>query len=452
MFKKFLNKFGSLSENNKIIVKNVIGAFAVKGMSLVVSLFTMPAYLRFFNNESALGLWFTILSVLNWILNFDLGIGNGLRNSLAKAITENKTDEAKKYISSAYVSVGVLCVVISAAFIAIFDFINWNSVFNIKSSVVSPEALLLTVKIVFVGIVLQLFFKLISSVLYALQMSSINNFLSLCTSIINIIAVSVLPSGSNDKNMVVMAIVHTFSVIFPLLFATVLIFSGKRLRKCIPRFRYFSFKHAKVVLTLGGMFLFVQLAYMVIMSTNEYLITLFYENSAVVDYQIYYKLFSLGATIFSLALTPVWSAVTKALAEKNYKWIRGIYKKMLLLSFVGGILELMIIPFLQIFVNIWLGESAISINIIYALAFAILCTLMIVNSVMSSIANGIAELKTQAVCFAVGAILKIPLAWLLVKATGSWIGVVWANAVVLCIYCIIQPITINKSLKKNEVS
>lgn len=451
MVKRFIEKFEGLSENNKIVVKNMLGAFAIKGISLLVSLFTMPAYLRFFNGEASLGLWFTILSVLNWILNFDLGIGNGLRNNLTKAITENRTEEARKYISSAYVSIGVLCGAISIVFIAFFDFIDWNRVFNVKASIVSPEALLVTVKIVFAGIMLQLFLKLITSIMYALQLSSVNNFLNLCTSVMNIIAVSLLPSDSNDDNMIVMAVVHTLSVVFPLILATAIIFSRERLRACAPSFRSFSFDHARAVLTLGGAFLFVQLTYMVVMNTNEYLINLFCGNSAVVDYQIYYKLFSLGATAFSLALTPVWSAVTKALAEMNYRWIKSIYKKMLLLAGVCGIIELMLVLFLQRFVNIWLGDAAVCVSRSYGFAFAMLCIFMIFNSVLSSVANGIAELKTQTICFAVGATLKVPIAWLLVKAMGSWIGVVWANVIVLCIYCIVQPITIDKNLKKKEV-
>ena len=80
-----LARLKGISEKNTIIYKNVIGAFAVKGASLILSLFTMPAYMRFFEDEQILGVWFTLLSVLSWILNFDLGIGNGLRNNLTSA-------------------------------------------------------------------------------------------------------------------------------------------------------------------------------------------------------------------------------------------------------------------------------------------------------------------------------------------------------------------------------
>ena len=69
MFKRFR----SISGNNRIIALNVIGAFIVRGVALIVSLFTMPAYMRFFKDDATLGIWFTIVSVLNWVMFFDLG-------------------------------------------------------------------------------------------------------------------------------------------------------------------------------------------------------------------------------------------------------------------------------------------------------------------------------------------------------------------------------------------
>ena len=84
-------------------------------------------------------------------------------------------------------------------------------VFNIDVSIVSEDALLKSIVIVFVGIALQMFFKLVTSVLYALQKSSINNFLSLCTSVITIICVNILPSGTNDENIILMRAANVYS-------------------------------------------------------------------------------------------------------------------------------------------------------------------------------------------------------------------------------------------------
>lgn len=439
-------KIHDISEKDKIVIVNILGAFGIKGLALVISLFSTPAYLRFFHNESALGLWFTINSVLAWILNFDLGIGNGLRNHLARTYTEHNDTESRKYISSAYISVAFVCLLIFVCFGAAFDAVNWNVIFNIESENVSDEALRKAIKIVFLGIILQLLLKLINSILYAIQKSSVNNFLALCTSAIILVCLYVLPSKDNDDNIVMMAVVHHLAVTVPLFIMTIVVFTRTELKQATPRFCDFSMKCAKEILFLGGTFLLIQLAYMVIMTTNEYLITLFCSSQWVVTYQLYHKPFSLVGTVFTLALTPVWSAVTKASAEKDLKWIETLYKKLIRLCVLGSVISFAAVPFMQIFMDFWLGRNYLEIEIRYAVAFAVLNITIMLNGVLSSFANGIGKLRVQLVCFAMGAVIKVPVAFLLVKTMGSWIGVVWANILSLVIFCIAQPVALQKEL------
>ena len=266
---KLLDRYRNSSVNTKNILKNMLGAFGVKGLSMVIHLFTYPAYLDFFNNEPALGLWTTILSVLTWMLTFDFGIGNGLRNHLAKSLGEKKLDEAKRYVSSAYLSIGGVCLGALGLFLAVFRFINWNVVFHIETSIVSDRSLRIAVCIVFTGILLQMFLRNINSTLYALQLSSVNNFLTLCTSVLTLVTVLIIPSFDNDRNLITMAIVHLLAVIIPQLVATLAVFVFSKYRAIAPSLRACKKSHARQVLTLGGSFFFVQLVYMLIMNTNE---------------------------------------------------------------------------------------------------------------------------------------------------------------------------------------
>ena len=64
-------------KNTKSVVMNIVYSFGIKGLSMFIGLFTTPAYIRYFHNNEIMGVWFTILSVLAWILNCDMGIGNG---------------------------------------------------------------------------------------------------------------------------------------------------------------------------------------------------------------------------------------------------------------------------------------------------------------------------------------------------------------------------------------
>ena len=449
MIKKVLEKLRNAGENDKIVYKNVLGAFLVKGCALFVTLYTLPSYIKFFNNDEVLGLWFPILSLLNWILNFDLGIGNGLRNHLSTAISLGNKEDVKRYISSAYISIGAIVTVLSVIFPFVIYKVDLNNLLSIEKTEISPKALYITAVIVFVGVMVQFWLKLINSVLYALQKSSVNNFLVLCTNVMILVVAVVFPSGTNDRNIIVMAIVHAVAVALPLLVATVSVFA-KKLRYAIPRIKYFSKEHGKKVLSLGGIFFFIQIAYMIIMSTNEFLITKTSGNADVVDYQAYYKLFSLASTVFALALTPLWSVITKAKAENNIGWIKSTYKKFMLLGGVFCIGEFGLVVLMEPLMKIWLGADSLpEISYFSGIMCALLGCAMIMNGVFSNIANGTGELKVQAVCFGIGAVLKIPLSYILVSLSGSWNGVVLANIICMGIYCIIQPISLIKYFKNN---
>jgi O-antigen/teichoic acid export membrane protein len=447
---KIKNKFANTDENNKVIFYNATGAFFVRGGALIVSLLTMPAYINYFGNQQVLGLWFTALSVLSWILTFDLGIGNGLRNHLVYTLIHKDHLGAKKYISSAYVIIGIIVFIAILLSTLLFKFINWNLIFNISNDIVSIETLNVTVGIIFSGIMLQFLLKLITSILYAMQKSAITNFLSLISSITILLYVSFTEPTNITSNLISLAIIHVMAINIPLLIATIIIFSNN-LKGLGPNINYFERSYAGDVIKLGGLFFWVQIMYMIITVTNELLISWLAEPKMVVEYQIYNKLFTLVGTIFTLALTPIWSAVTKALSEGKYNWINNLYKRLKLLALLAVICEFIMIPFLQIGINVWLGENAIKVNYFHAFIFAISGSLFIWNGVVSSIANGFGELKTQSIYFTIGAIIKVPIAWILVELLNSWIGVIIANIIAMSLYCIVQPNWLRKFLKKKEL-
>lgn len=446
---KIKYEFKTMSEKNRLIFNNIIGAFTIKGVALIVSLFTMPAYIRYFDNQQVLGLWFTMLSILSWILTFDLGIGNGLRNKLVPILVEKDYNKAKKYISSAYIGVGVLVLIGIILSLIIFPIINWNIIFNIDENVISRDVLNVASMIVFLGIMFQFLLKLITSILYAMQKSALTNLLSLLNSIIILNYVLFAKTSSVAANLIYLAFIHVLAVNLPLLIASVYIFSNK-LKGCCPNLKFFRFRYAKSIMKLGGMFFWVQIMYMILTTTNEFLIIRLVGSEMVVEYQIYNKLFSLIGSFFTLALTPMWSAVTKAIVEEDYLWIKKLFRYLKLLSLVAVVCQFLMIPFLQIGINLWLGDEAIQVNYLYATVFAILGSIFIWNGVISSIANGIGKLKVQTICFTVGAIIKIPLAMLLVNVMNSWIGIIVPNIITMGMYCIIEPIIINNFIKDME--
>ena len=449
MLKKIKFYIQELNENDKIIYKNSIVSFFLQMFSIVVGVIVVPAYIDFFCNSTVLGMWYAVLSILNWIIDFDIGIGNGLKNHLTTALSENRKDLVKSYISSAYFCYGAISLIVLAIYFC-FGNVNFNDVLNLDEAIVPAKELKAVMCVVFVSVVIQFFLKLISSIICALQKNALNLVVNFFTNLIFVIFLLVYPTKSNAENLMAVAVFRAVSVILPLLITSIYIFK-KKLPYAIPSIKHINRDCSKSVVFLGGKFFVIQIFYMLIIGTNEILITRLIGNDYNVEYQIYYKIFYMIVIVFSLVSVPLWSVVTKAKAENNYLWIKTGYKKYMFLGFLfclGTFLALFIIKPL---IKIWLGADApVDSNINITVWFAVYTSLMVVISVFSAFAMGLEKMKTQAICYIVGAIIKIPLAKLLVEITGSWIGVVIATCVCLGFYCVAQFIVFQKYFRGKE--
>lgn len=440
-----INRINNLSNQNKNVIFNMMGAFCIKGFSLCLNLFTMPAYIRFFQNQTVLGVWFTVISVLNWVMYFDLGLGNGLRNKLPEAIERKDSHRIRELISTTYFTMAALVVLLGICGLIIIPTVNWNGIFNIDQSIVINAVLTKCVSIVYFGILFQFIIKLVTYVLYALQKSALVDFMALMSSVLIVVALTVMPSSTMEKNLYTMAIINVVAMLLPYILGSIWVY-GKLLKKSFPSKAFFNKRYVKDVIGIGVSLLWLQIVFMVISSTNEFLISRFTAPEYVVEYQAYYKIFKTGGMLFSLAVTPIWSAVTRAQVTNNYSWIKKIYKIFLFASGACLVLELAIVPFLQLIMDVWLGKGAIVTSAFFGVVFALSGTIFVVHSVNTAIGNGISYFKTQMVWMTFAAIIFIPVSYVMVQITGNWIGIVIANVFALLPYEILAPIATMKKL------
>ena len=434
-------------KNSRALLKSIAGTIGVKGLSLLISLFTTAAYMHYFSEQEILGVWLALVSMLNWIMSFDLGIGNGLRNKLVEALSAGNKKLIKQSISSAYVLLGVVSLAILIIGNIILGYVPWNNLLNISTEVLSAEMLLMVVRITFTGVILQFFLRIIISILYALQKPAIANFVTLISHSLILVFVCLFRADSVETGMLILAIMQAVTVNLPLIVVTIWIFTHE-LSEAKPSTKEYIHDLAKKILNLGMQFFWIQLALLIINSTNDFLIANIYGPGYVVEYQVYDKIFVLLSSGFSLITVPIWSAVTKALTEKNYVWIKKTYKMLALTATAISVIALILPLFYQIIVNIWLGSAAIEVKLSNAYFFAIYNVILIFNYASTSIANGVGQLGIQMKCNTVAAILKIPLVFLASYVIKDWIGIVFVNIIIMLPCAILQPVTILKYLEK----
>ncbi len=439
------------ADNNKgtaSLVVNVGLSFGVKAVSLLVSLIATPAYIAYFGNDELLGLWFTLLSVLTWILNCDMGIGNGLRNKLTEALADNDIDEGKRLVSSSYCFLVILSAIVCMAILLLSGYVPWNHLFNIEMSQIGSFELMSSIRVILLAIVVQFVLRLATSILYALQRSFMPALLNLFTnSILLVFVVSAHRMGMSGS-LINLALVYFFAVNVPLLLATFYVF--RELAPFLkPSLREVDYHTALNVIKLGAAFLWLQLMALLLNNTSSYLISILASNSDVVEYQIYFKVFTLASTLLGLATTPVWSAVTKAKGEGRYAWLMRLWIVLIFAAFAAFVLNGLLCTILQPIFDIWLGRGTRTASLTISAIFAVLGSLLAASNVVTSFANGLGELRLQGVLLTFGACLNIPMSIILVRLSGSYLGVLLANIAAYCPYVFIQGLSLHRYLRNS---
>ena len=446
---KILVRYKKLNINNKIVLKNTFFAFLIKGGALIISFLTIPAFIKYFNNNAVLGVWYTLLSVLIWFLNFDLGIGNGVRNELVKALNKKDYNLAKYIISSGIFSTAVVTTILSIIGITALSLINLNNIFNISEEIISPTVLTVSSICIFIAIMLRFLLTIVNSLFYALQKSAVNNFLSFCVSILQLIFVVIFHFENIEKGLIILSIAYLFISNLPVIIAAIVVFSTQ-LRMCKPDLNYINKKYIKAVMRVGGIFFICQILYMIIINTNEFLITKLYGPEYTTEYTFYYKLTSLIAMGISLTMTPIWSVVTKAMVELDWGWLNRLYTKV---KWAGGlviVLQFMLVPVLQNIMDLWLGRGILDVDYSIALAFACFGSVFVYSSMLSTIVCGMARMKLQAVFYFVGIIMKFM--FIVSGVINGWSIVIWSNVIALLPYCIAQQLELDRYLRNKEIN
>lgn len=430
------------------IIKNAAYSLGIKGLSVVVGLLLMPVYAKFLVDQSVLGIWITLISMLSWIFTFDLGIGNGLRNELTIAFAQNNKLLAKKLITSAYISSALICFVFAAILWMCIHYIDFINLFHINK-LIDEKVLGHSISLLLISVLIQFVLKLINSILLALHRSAIPNALNLLSNILLLLYMLIAPVESINKNFASLSIIYIVTTNLPLLIATIIVFSTS-LKDYIPSPKYFNISVAKNTTKLGLAFFGIQIMAMAILNTNNILISIFVNASEVVPFQIYIKLFSLVSTFFSIGMIPIWSSITDAQAKLDFNWIIKIRKQLFLLMGIAAFGEVVVLFLSRFIVTIWMGEKYASLDFKLVIFFAILDLVSIWTMISGYIANGLGKLRNQLLSLTLGVTINFPLAYLFTIFSKSWVAIITANILSLLPFCISETFSTSRYLKRNK--
>ena len=378
----------------------------IKGVSLLISFLYVPLLLHSMNAVNY-GIWLTLTSLIAWISMFDIGLGNGLRNKLSIALANGDKQLGRVYVSTAYICISLLVLVLIILFVMIQQFVSWQGVLNAVA--VDKGQLDLLVFIVFAAFSLQFVFSLLNSILMAMQMPAFSSFILMVGQLFSFITVLMLVDIFHVNSLLTLG--GTISLIPPvvMLVSSIMLFCGKY-KYISPSFRYFDISKIKEILSLGIKFFIIQVITIILYQTNNLIITHTLGNSAVVEYNVAYKYMHALVMLFTIIVTPLWSATTEAYTKKDFSWIKRINKQMRkIVIFMTCIGFVMLIVSKYVY-EIWLDNNDLEIKFSTSLLLYVYSIFMIMYGNYGYILNGIGKLQIQIYVTLILAVIYIPAA------------------------------------------
>lgn len=435
----FLNKEGH--ERTLRARRNIITSFILKGFSIVVSFVIVPISINYLN-PTKYGIWLTISSIIGWFGFFDIGLGNGLRNKLTKAFANNDLIQAKKYISTTYAILIAIIAVIYILFVIVNQFINWSLVLNIQKDMEKELSVLML--IVFTFFCIRFVLKLVGIVLTSDQRPAINNSFDFFSNLISLIAIIVITKISQGS-LIYISIAYTASPVFVLIIASLYFYKNKY-TEIKPSFKYIRIKYAKPLMSLGFKFLVLQLSVLIVFSTDNFLITQILGPIEVTPYNIAYKYFGFIPMVFSIILTPYWSAYTDAIIKNDIIWIRRSIKSIIIIWLVIVCVVIIMAFFSKQIYHLWIGDE-VHIPILLSIFMAFYAILTTWSNIYVFFLNGCGKIKMQMYYSILSMIINIPLSIILADyfRLGSS-GIIFGTCISLLFGSLIAPIQTYKLL------
>jgi len=430
--------------SEKQVKKNMILGTLYKAISMIVSYLYVPLVL-FYLGEVKYGVWTTILNVLSWINYFDIGIGNGLRNKLTESLMNEKSErneKVQKYISSAYVMLAFIVVGAIAIGCILACILNWNTVFGIKKIDENLKTIMI-VSIIFVGV--NFWLSLCKSIYYAIQQNSKVGLMAVLQQGVMLLGVFILIRFENASILLIAILYGVSDFIISVLFSIRLFNKNKYM---IPKFKYYSQKEARETTNLGIKFFVVQIAALILFTTDNLIISHFIGPAEVTSYSIVNKLFSIGTALFTMIVAPYWSRTAAAKAENNYQLIKNSIYSMYKLIAVGivGVVILMLI--FRPLAFIWLRQD-LNYESELILLMGIYTIIYMWNAIYSQIANGLSMMKVLVPVAIIQSVINIPLSLLfLLKCDMGVVGVLLGTVCATLVSAIVTPYYVNRKISE----
>ncbi|MBX7268045.1 oligosaccharide flippase family protein [Micromonospora sp. Llam7] len=297
-----------------------------RAVSALVPLVLLPVTLAYFGAD-LYGLWTAVLAVTGMVAFADLGIGLGLMTRLAPCRTNGDVEAARRYISSAYLSVSTVALAACCLLWLLAGVIPWPLLFNAGGAAADDAQLVALVCLT--AFLLNVPLSLVARVQYAYQQVAASNVWQATGAAASL----PLALGAVWGGLPPIAVIASIAA-GPLLvnIANTVWTFGRRLPGLAPHPRLASRRGIRDLLGLGGLFLLVTLLIALADNADPLIIAHLLGLASVTAYAVPARLFAQLGALVMLMNQPVWPMHGEALARGDIVWIRRTVRRMTVAS------------------------------------------------------------------------------------------------------------------------
>jgi len=401
--------FTGRSGRSQMMVKNAAGSFAIKLGSMVIDFIKVPIYLTFLDSAHY-GVYLTIASIVAWTHQFDFGLGTGLRYKLTQAISLGNEDRGKQLVSTAYISMSAIMLLLLLIGIPIIISLNWTGILN--CDFINAETLVLCVLMVLAVFVVQFVLELVSVVLQADQKAAISTIFKPIANLLSLVAILVLIPFYHNS-LVIACLALTVPIIVVLFIANIILFR-KRYNKIAPSFKDFRSDSIKDIYSLGIKYFASQFSTLIVFSTASFLLSHYVDPTEAAVYNTAWAYFGIVVAFNAMVLQPLIAAVTDAYVKKEMVWVKNVFNKIRLYSAGLSVVELLLLAVSPLVFKLWLGD-----RLTIPMELSIMMTVYFIFNVWvnpySNFAGGVGKLNVSVLLSFFKILVFFPVAIAMVK-------------------------------------
>jgi O-antigen/teichoic acid export membrane protein len=393
--------------------RTAVASLLARGVALIATLVSVPVVLNAVGAEE-FGLWTTVTSGVALLNLADLGIGNSLLNAIARTRARSTEAAVARLVSSATIVFVGVAALLAVVLLIVTRSVNWASVLRVSQASAIHQSTP-TILVVGFAMIVSLPLAVTSKVQLAMQEGYRTQAWTIAGQIAALAAL--LIAARNKASLPVLAACLVFVPVIAQIGNSIRVF-GFEHAALRPRFSMFERSVARVLLSGGLLFLFLQVSWVLAFASDNLIIDRILGPRSVTEYAVPYRAFTAVATLAVLPMLALWPAYTDAFARHDHDWLRRTFVRTLLaMSALGIALGALALVFARPILHAWVGNDTHFSNALLW-GFALWLPTYCVGNALAVYFNALDIVRFQVVTVGAMVVTNVVLSIVLVHAWG----------------------------------